>query len=78
MQVDSNCILERVATTKSTNDDLLARWRAGELIDPVARIAHEQTSGKGRAGRVWLSNPEDTLCFPWHTHSKNAPMSLAD
>lgn len=58
-----NCILERVATTKSTNDDLLARWRAGELIDPVARIAFEQTSGKGRAGRVWLSNPEDTLCF---------------
>ena len=65
-----NCILERVATTKSTNDDLLARWRAGELIDPVARIAHQQTSGKGRAGRVWLSNPEDTLCFslayPFH------------
>jgi BirA family biotin operon repressor/biotin-[acetyl-CoA-carboxylase] ligase len=58
-----NCILERVATTKSTNDDLLARWRSGELIDPVARIAHEQTAGKGRAGRVWLSNPEDTLCF---------------
>jgi BirA family transcriptional regulator, biotin operon repressor / biotin---[acetyl-CoA-carboxylase] ligase len=58
-----NCILERVATTKSTNDDLLARWRAGELIDPVARIAHDQTSGKGRAGRAWLSNPGDTLCF---------------
>jgi len=58
-----NCILERVATTKSTNDDLLARWRAGELIDPVARIAHDQTSGKGRAGRVWLSKPRDTLCF---------------
>ena len=65
-----NCILERVATTKSTNDDLLVRWRAGELIDPVARIAHEQTAGKGRAGRVWLSNPGDTLCFslayPFH------------
>ena len=58
-----NCILERVATTKSTNGDLLARWRAGELIDPVARIAHDQTSGKGRAGRVWLSKPGDTLCF---------------
>ena len=68
--MSTNCILERVATTKSTNDDLLARWRAGELIDPVARIAQEQTSGKGRAGRVWLSNPEDTLCFslayPFH------------
>jgi len=58
-----NCILERVTTTKSTNDDLMARWRAGELIDPVARIAHEQTAGKGRAGRAWLSNPGDTLCF---------------
>ncbi len=58
-----NCILERVATTKSTNDDLLVRWRAGELIDPVARMAHEQTAGKGRAGRVWLSTPENTLCF---------------
>ena len=65
-----NCILERVNTTKSTNDDLMARWRAGELIDPIARIAHEQTAGKGRTGRVWLSNPEDTLCFslahPFH------------
>lgn len=58
-----NCILERVATTKSTNDDLLERWRAGELIDPVARIAHEQTAGKGRAGRIWHAKPQDTLCF---------------
>lgn len=68
--MSTNCILERVATTKSTNDDLLARWRAGELIDPIARIAQEQTAGKGRAGRAWLSNPEDTLCFslayPFH------------
>ncbi|CAM3761000.1 biotin--[acetyl-CoA-carboxylase] ligase [Polynucleobacter antarcticus] len=58
-----NCILERVPKTQSTNDDLLVRWRAGQLIDPVARIAHEQTAGKGRAGRVWLAQPNDTLCF---------------
>ena len=66
----ANCILERVIETKSTNDDLLERWRAGALIDPVARIAHIQTAGKGRAGRAWLSNPEDSLCFsmafPFH------------
>lgn len=65
-----NCILERVAETKSTNDDLLARWRAGELTTPVARIAHKQTAGKGRAGRSWLANPLDTICFslayPFH------------
>ena len=51
----ANCILERVSETKSTNDDLLTRWRAGELIDPIARIAHKQTAGKGRAGRSWLA-----------------------
>lgn len=58
-----NCILERVASTQSTNDDLMVRWRAGELIDPVARLAHEQTGGKGRGGKSWLAKPEDTLCF---------------
>ena len=72
--MSSNCILERVANTKSTNDDLLARWRAGELIDPVARIAQTQTAGKGRAGRQWVSNPQDSLCFslayPLNRHPK--------
>ena len=72
-----NCILERVATTKSTNDDLLARWRAGELIDPVARIALEQTSGKGRAGRVWFSNPEDSLCFSLAYPFRKSPNELS-
>lgn len=61
--MSQNCILERVAETNSTNDDLLARWRAGELIGPIARIANRQTTGKGRAGRIWLANPGDSLCF---------------
>ncbi len=72
-----NCILERVATTKSTNDDLLARWRAGELINPVALIAHEQTAGKGRAGRVWVANPEDTLCFSLAYPFQKRPSELS-
>lgn len=59
----ANCILERVAETQSTNDDLLARWRAGELIDPVARLAHKQTAGKGRAGRNWFAKPGDSISF---------------
>jgi BirA family biotin operon repressor/biotin-[acetyl-CoA-carboxylase] ligase len=73
----ANCILERVAETKSTNDDLLARWRAGELIDPVARIAHKQTAGKGRAGRAWLANPEDSLCFSLAFPFKRTPAELS-
>ena len=73
----ANCILERVAETKSTNDDLLVRWRAGELIDPVARIAHKQTAGKGRAGRAWLANPEASLCFSLALPFKRTPAELS-
>ena len=73
----ANCILERVIETRSTNDDLLERWRAGELIDPVARIAHKQTAGKGRAGRTWLANPEDSLCFSLAFPFKRTPAELS-
>jgi len=72
----ANCILERVAETKSTNDDLLERWRAGELIDPIARIAHNQTAGKGRAGRAWLANPEDSISFSLAFPFKRKPAEL--
>lgn len=73
----ANCILERVTETRSTNDDLMSRWRAGELIDPVARIAHKQTAGKGRAGRAWLANPEDSLCFSLAFSFKRTPAELS-
>ncbi|MBU3581910.1 biotin--[acetyl-CoA-carboxylase] ligase [Polynucleobacter sp. AP-Capit-er-40B-B4] len=73
----ANCILERVIETRSTNDDLLERWRAGELIDPVARIAQKQTAGKGRAGRSWLANPEDSLCFSLAFPFKRTPAELS-
>jgi len=72
----ANCILERVIETKSTNDDLLERWRAGALIDPVARIAHKQTAGKGRAGRTWLANPNDSICFSMAFPFKRSPAQL--
>ena len=73
----ANCILERVSETRSTNDDLLERWRAGQLIDPVARIAHKQTAGKGRAGRSWLANPADSLCFSLAFPFKRTPAELS-
>ena len=73
----ANCILERVSETKSTNDDLLERWRAGQLIDPVARLAHKQTAGKGRAGRVWLANPEDSICFSLAYPFHKSPAALS-
>ena len=72
-----NCILERVAETQSTNDDLLVRWRAGQLTDPIARIAHKQTAGKGRAGRSWIANPNDTLCFSYAYPFQKSPGELS-
>lgn len=71
------CILERVTETKSTNDDLLERWRAGELIDPVARIAHNQTAGKGRAGRSWFGQPGDSISFSLAHPFKRPPAALS-
>ena len=73
----ANCILERVAQTKSTNDDLLVRWRSGELIDPVARIAHHQTSGKGRVGRSWLARPNDSISFSLAYPFQRSPAELS-
>ena len=61
--MNGTCILERVNETRSTNDDLMTRWRSGELIDPVARLAKHQSHGKGRAGRVWHALPGDSLAF---------------
>lgn len=53
--------VEVVASTGSTNADLLAR--AATLAGPTLRIAGQQTAGRGRAGRPWLSAPGSTLMF---------------
>lgn len=49
--------LDVVATTGSTNADLLARHAAGEDIGGVALVAEHQSAGRGRQGRGW-STPE--------------------
>jgi BirA family biotin operon repressor/biotin-[acetyl-CoA-carboxylase] ligase len=53
-----------VASTGSTNADLLARASA----DPTAPegqvlVAEEQTAGRGRLGRGWVSAPGESLTF---------------
>ena len=53
--------IEVVATTGSTNADL--RERAGALRTPLLLAAERQTAGRGRAGRSWLAEPGDSLCF---------------
>ncbi|RFP10631.1 MULTISPECIES: biotin--[acetyl-CoA-carboxylase] ligase [unclassified Duganella] len=57
----SHVAIETVAETGSTNADLLAR--IDTLAGPVLRIAGNQTAGRGRAGRSWLSAPGAALMF---------------
>jgi len=56
----SHVSLEVVATTGSTNADLLARVPLGT---PTLRVAEQQTAGRGRAGRPWLSAAGASLTF---------------
>jgi BirA family biotin operon repressor/biotin-[acetyl-CoA-carboxylase] ligase len=59
----ANCgvSVEVVLETGSTNADLLAR--APTLAGPVLLVAENQTAGRGRAGRSWLSSAGNSLTF---------------
>lgn len=50
--------LEMVESTGSTNADLLARSGHGVVL-----VAREQTAGRGRLDRQWVSAPGDGLTF---------------
>lgn len=54
-----------VASTGSTNADLIQRLRRSEPIParPWLLGAHLQTAGKGRAGRPWANTAGSTLMF---------------
>jgi BirA family biotin operon repressor/biotin-[acetyl-CoA-carboxylase] ligase len=51
-----------VAETGSTNEDLLAAARSGAAEGAVL-AAEEQTRGRGRQGRTWLTVPGRALLF---------------
>ncbi|AJY41877.1 MULTISPECIES: biotin--[acetyl-CoA-carboxylase] ligase [Burkholderia] len=58
--------IEIVDTTGSTNADLGAHLktlprRRDALAAPIARVAYEQTAGRGRQGRPWFAKPGDAL-----------------
>ncbi len=67
--------IEVVAETGSTNADLLAR--AAQLERPLLLAAMNQTAGRGRAGRSWLSSPEGSLTFSLAWRFEGGPQRLA-
>ncbi len=53
--------LEFVASIDSTNSELMRRAASGDYR-PACLVADEQTAGRGRLGRAWLSH-EEALTF---------------
>jgi BirA family biotin operon repressor/biotin-[acetyl-CoA-carboxylase] ligase len=54
--------IQVVQVTRSTNADLLAEAAAGAVEGRVL-VAEEQTAGRGRLGRQWVSPPGASLTF---------------
>lgn len=54
--------VEVLPQVDSTNAELMRRARQG-IADPVLLTTPEQTAGKGRQGKVWLSVPGASLTF---------------
>lgn len=69
--------IEVVETTGSTNLDLLARLRENVACTPTVRAAMNQTAGRGQRGRVWQSQPGDSLMFSLAYVMSGGPADLA-
>jgi BirA family transcriptional regulator, biotin operon repressor / biotin---[acetyl-CoA-carboxylase] ligase len=54
--------VEVLASTASTNTELMRRARAGQA-EPALLVALEQTAGRGRMGKTWVSEPGASLTF---------------
>ena len=54
--------IEAVDSTGSTNKDLLDRARGG-AAEGLVLVADQQTAGRGRMGRSWVSPPRAALTF---------------
>jgi BirA family biotin operon repressor/biotin-[acetyl-CoA-carboxylase] ligase len=67
--------VEVVPETGSTNADLLAR--APALQAPLLLIAENQTAGRGRAGRSWLSSAGGSLTLSLAWKFERGPQQLS-
>jgi len=75
------CAVRWVDSTGSTNADLLAAARAGQLDSPTLLCAGSQTAGRGRQGRVWADDAQTSvlcsLAWPFAAGQDIGALSLA-
>lgn len=55
-----DCGLFLFETTDSTNEQALLKVREGQAL-PLACFAEQQTQGRGRRGKVWISPPHSSI-----------------
>ena len=68
--------IELVDETASTNADLMARAKEGNLKNITLLLAEKQTAGRGRSGRSWHSVPGGVLTFSLACHFEAGAQSL--
>lgn len=74
--VAAGCQVEVVATTGSTNEDLLVRARKQQPGFPILRATDEQTAGRGRQNRTWRARPRSALLFTLAVPLASLPAAL--
>ena len=68
--------VEILPALPSTNTELMERARAGR-VEPIALVAEQQSAGRGRMGRQWLSQAQDAGPVPL-TFSIGLPLAPRD
>jgi BirA family biotin operon repressor/biotin-[acetyl-CoA-carboxylase] ligase len=66
----------RMSVTTSTMDEIDRYAKRGEA-EGIVVVADKQTSGKGRAGRTWQSNPGEGLLFSVLLRPRKTPSEIA-
>ncbi len=72
----AQCTLVVLDTVDSTNDEAMRRTAQGEPT-PLVVISREQTRGRGRMGRTWVSEPNGNLYLTFALRPEVPPDRLA-
>lgn len=76
LAASTRCSIVALDTVDSTNDEAMRRVSQGNPT-PLVVIAHEQTKGRGRMGREWMSEPNGNLYITFALQPQVAPGRLA-